>query len=520
MTTETAEDARPPPSRIINAVPGHTTPADTPELLKDDKSLQPPEKLALIIDYMAPATFGVALDENEHVDVVRIRGAATVKGARKYYKTQGVRLVPMPDSVYVFLGIDPETARAVPDSKTTPWGCHLAVKKGLTPFFVSCNVHAGSTVAGPKARYWDADDVFATLLVEANTERALAGKPPIAERVCLFRLHGFNPAEAGRRATGRREQGPEWTHPCVRGGKAGGKAGGKTTAAQWKRLLAKETTKELSEEEAADLAHRREYSARGGKAGAKATIADEVDAILTDASTWISYEEIYEKVVQRGRARCASLDSLKFGMKQSPRKRGWLRRGGKGRTPAQFRAPDDASDERDADLCDRDGDASGDASGEPAAAAAAAAREAPLAVAAAAREAPLAVAAAVPRDAPLAAAAAALDASGEPAAKFDLIDLCDSDGEAPVEPAAADAAGAGPRVPARGLHHLTLIPVPIMTKDEAKAFLDQRRVEYAKNATRDRLREMVNAEMKKEQGARKVNAKTTSIADLFGRNQT
>ena len=109
MTTETAEDARPPPSRIINAVPGHTTPADTPELLNDDKSLRPPENLAHIIDYMAPATFGVALDENEHVDVVRIRGAKTVKGAFKYYKTQGVRLVPMPDSFYVFLGIDPKT---------------------------------------------------------------------------------------------------------------------------------------------------------------------------------------------------------------------------------------------------------------------------------------------------------------------------------------------------------------------------------------------------------------------------
>ena len=98
--------------------------------------------------------------------------------------------------------------------------------------------------------------------------------------------------------------------------------------------------------------------------------------------------------------------------------------------------------------------------------------------------------------------------------------MCDSDGEAPVEPAAADAAGAGPRVPARGLHHPTLIPVPSMTRDDAKAFLDRRCVEYAKNAARERLLEMVKAELEKELGARKVNAKAASIADLFGWNQT
>ena len=64
---------------------------------------------------------------------------------------------------------------------------------------------------------------------------------------------------------GRREQGQEWTHPCVRGGKA--------SAAKWEQLLAKEATKDLSEKEAADLAYLRECVARGEAASRSGQVA-------------------------------------------------------------------------------------------------------------------------------------------------------------------------------------------------------------------------------------------------------
>jgi len=78
ITTETAAYERPPPSRSVNAVPGHTNPAGKPELLMLDGSLRPPDGMLGLMRLLAPATFGIALDENQNIDTVRLRGAATV----------------------------------------------------------------------------------------------------------------------------------------------------------------------------------------------------------------------------------------------------------------------------------------------------------------------------------------------------------------------------------------------------------------------------------------------------------
>ena len=93
VSAETVDDVRPPPSRSINAVPGHTTPTYMPEPLKRNKSLAPPEKFNHLIDAFAPGTYGVALDENENFDVCRVRGAANVHGAMRYFDRMGVVLV-------------------------------------------------------------------------------------------------------------------------------------------------------------------------------------------------------------------------------------------------------------------------------------------------------------------------------------------------------------------------------------------------------------------------------------------
>ena len=189
----------------MNAVPGHTNPAGKPELLMLDGSLRPPDGMLGLMRLLAPATFGIALDENQNIDTVRLRGAATVDQGLRFYKEQGWDLVPMPDEFYTLLNVDPAHARAVPGSKTTPWGFHLAVKDGSLPFFVSCGVHPGSSLEGPNSRFWNKSDLLLNLLTEANTERALVGKPPIAPEVCLFTLYGFNPEEAGpRRRDSRR----------------------------------------------------------------------------------------------------------------------------------------------------------------------------------------------------------------------------------------------------------------------------------------------------------------------------
>ncbi|EEH56563.1 uncharacterized protein MICPUCDRAFT_47483, partial [Micromonas pusilla CCMP1545] len=154
VTAETAEDARPPPPRTINAVPGHTTRADEPEPLKPDGSLAVPKRYNFLIDAFAPATYGVAIRENEHVDVLRVRGADNVRGAVRYFELNDVDLVAFPPHFYVALGFDPVLAQAVPESSATPWGGHLAVRKGLLPFFVYFDLHTGSTLCGPNSRFW------------------------------------------------------------------------------------------------------------------------------------------------------------------------------------------------------------------------------------------------------------------------------------------------------------------------------------------------------------------------------
>jgi len=254
-------DVRPPPARTINALPGHTTRADEPEsLFSDDGSLAPPKKLAALMTYFAPSTFDIALDENAHIDVVRLRGADTINTGLAWYKYKGVKIVRLPDQFYDKLGIDPKKALAIPSSKKTPRGAHLAVMAGLDPFFIFCDVHPGSTLCGPKSRFWDGDTICAMLHAGANTERALAGLPLIPEDVSLFALHGFDPAEAGRRATAGHGEGPEWMQPCFRGGE--------TTRAEWQRLREGHEAGTLDEVDEKKLAQWLEHCSRGGKATA------------------------------------------------------------------------------------------------------------------------------------------------------------------------------------------------------------------------------------------------------------
>ena len=248
---------RPPPARTINALPGHTTRADEPESLRADGSLAPPKHMEALMTFMGEATFGIALEENRSIDVVRLRGAVTIKSGLSWYRHKGLKVVRLPDEFYSKLGIDPQVARALPTSQNTPWGVHLAVMEGITPFFICCDVHPGSTLCGPHSRYWDGDAVCATLHAGMNTERALAGLPLIDEEVSLFALHGFDPAEAGRRATARLEEDPEWTHPCIRGGK--------TTAAEWKRLKEGHDAGTLDDDDESKLSLWLDHSARGGK---------------------------------------------------------------------------------------------------------------------------------------------------------------------------------------------------------------------------------------------------------------
>ena len=249
---------RPPPARTINALPGHTTRADEPESLRADGSLAPPKHMEALMTFMGEATFGIALEENRSIDVVRLRGAVTIKSGLSWYRHKGLKVVRLPDDFYTKLGIDPQVARALPTSQNTPWGVHLAVMEGITPFFICCDVHPGSTLCGPHSRYWDGDAVCATLHAGMNTERALAGLPLIDEEVSLFALHGFDPAEAGRRATARLEEDPEWTHPCIRGGK--------TTAAEWKRLQEGRDAGTLDDDDKSKLALWLAHCVRGGKA--------------------------------------------------------------------------------------------------------------------------------------------------------------------------------------------------------------------------------------------------------------
>ena len=246
VTAETAEDARPPPPRTINAVPGHTTRADEPELLKPDGSLAVPKRYNFLIDAFAPATYGVAIRENEHVDVLRVRGADNVRGAVRYFKLNDVDLVAFPPHFYVALGIDPVLAQAVPESSATPWGGHLAVRKGLLPFFVYFDLHPGSTLCGPNSRFWDAVRIYASLLACANFERAIARRPPIDMCDSLFCLHNVDPAAAGRRVTVDGD-GAEWTVPCVRGGR--------TTKEKWRRLQEEAENGTISDEDAEELTY-------------------------------------------------------------------------------------------------------------------------------------------------------------------------------------------------------------------------------------------------------------------------
>ena len=291
VSAETADDVRPPPSRSINAVPGHTTPTYKPEPLKRDKSLAPPEKYNHLINAFAPGTYGVALDENENIDVCRVRGVANVHGAMRYFDIMGVVLVRLPPDFYVALGVDPVAAQSVPGSSATPWGCHLAVKKGLIPFFVYFDIHGGSTLCGPNSKYWDGTRIRATLLAEANMERIIAGRTPIDIRASLFELHEEDPAAAGRRVA---PDSAEWTAPCVRGGQTTKEKwrrlreeaakgtiseedaeeltyllacchlGGQMTREMWKRLQADEKAGKISEKDAAFLAYLRANSSRGG----------------------------------------------------------------------------------------------------------------------------------------------------------------------------------------------------------------------------------------------------------------
>ena len=246
VTAETAEDARPPPPRTINAVPGHTTRADEPELLKPDGSLAVPKRYNFLIDAFAPATYGVAIRENEHVDVLRVRGADNVRGAVRYFELNDVDLVAFPPHFYVALGFDPVLAQAVPESSATPWGGHLAVRKGLLPFFVYFDLHPGSTLCGPNSRFWDAERIYASLLAGANFERAIARRPPIAMCDSLFCLHNVDPAAAGRRVTVDGD-GAEWTVPCVRGGR--------TTKEKWRRLQEEAENGTISDEDAEELTY-------------------------------------------------------------------------------------------------------------------------------------------------------------------------------------------------------------------------------------------------------------------------
>ena len=63
-------------------------------------------------------------------------------------------------------------------------------------------------------------------------------------------------------------------------------------------------------------------------------------------------------------------------------------------------------------------------------------------------------------------------------------------------------------------------PVMSMTRDEAKAALDLRRVPYRAKATLDVLQNMLNVEVEKEQRAREAKAKGTSIARFFVQSPT
>ncbi|EEH57955.1 uncharacterized protein MICPUCDRAFT_46956 [Micromonas pusilla CCMP1545] len=294
VTAETAEDARPPPPRTINAVPGHTTRADEPELLKPDGSLAVPKRYNFLINAFAPATYGVAIRENEHVDVLRVRGADNVRGAVRYFELNDVDLVAFPPHFYVALGFDPVLAQAVPESSATPWGGHLAVRKGLLPFFVYFDLHPGSTLCGPNSRFWDAVRIYASLLACANFERAIARRPPIDMCDSLFCLHNVDPAAAGRRVTVDGD-GAEWTVPCVRGGRttkekwrrlqeeaengtisdedaeeltyllACGHLGGQMTREKWRQLLADEEAGTIGMKDRDYLAYLRECAARGGR---------------------------------------------------------------------------------------------------------------------------------------------------------------------------------------------------------------------------------------------------------------
>ena len=148
----------------------------------------------------------------ERVDVLRVRGADNVRGAVRYFKLNDVDLVAFPPHFYVALGFDPVLAQAVPESSATPWGGHLAVRKGLLPFFVYFDLHPGSTLCGPNSRFWDAVRIYASLLAGANFERAIARRPPIDMCDSLFCLHNVDPAAAGRRARGF-EAGGRAAHP-------------------------------------------------------------------------------------------------------------------------------------------------------------------------------------------------------------------------------------------------------------------------------------------------------------------
>lgn len=43
---------------------------------------------------------------------------------------------------------------------------------------------------------------------------------------------------------------------------------------------------------------------------AEASVADEIDAILKEQGDWMTYQQIFEVLTRRGRARCASVKNI------------------------------------------------------------------------------------------------------------------------------------------------------------------------------------------------------------------